>query len=195
MADWNKIKTEYITTDTSYRKLGEKYGIHYKVISEKGKDEKWVELRSQHRDKTLTKALEADSKKTVDRLTRIQDATDLLLDKIERAINELNIQLVKETHKEKVVEYNNPERPDKATKEITHETEKVHEMTSIIDRQGLKQIASALKDIKEVQMLKSELDRQEQEARIANLRKQAESEEDDNEIQVVITGKAKEYAK
>ena len=195
MADWNKIKTEYITTDTSYRKLGEKYGIHYKVISEKGKDEKWVELRSQHRDKTLTKALEADSRKTVDRLTRIQDATDLLLDKIERAINELNIQLVKETHKEKVVEYNNPERPDKATKEITHETEKVHEMTSIIDRQGLKQIASALKDIKEVQMLKSELDRQEQEARIANLRKQAESEEDDNEIQVVITGKAKEYAK
>ena len=195
MADWNKIKTEYITTDTSYRKLGEKYGIHYKVISEKGKDEKWVELRSQHRDKTLTKALEVDSRKTVDRLTRIQDATDLLLDKIEKAIHELNIQLVKETHKEKVVEYNNPERPDKATKEITHETEKVHEMTSIIDRQGLKQIASALKDIKEVQMLKSELDRQEQEARIANLRKQAESEEDDNEIQVVITGKAKEYAK
>ena len=119
----------------------------------------------------------------------------MLLDKIEKAIHELNIQLVKETHKEKVVEYNNPERPDKATKEITHETEKVHEMTSIIDRQGLKQIASALKDIKEVQMLKSELDRQEQEARIANLRKQAESEEDDNEIQVVITGKAKEYAK
>ena len=189
MADWNKIKTEYITTDTSYRKLGEKYGIHYKVISEKGKAEGWVELRSQHRDKTLTKALEADSKKTADRLTRIQDATDRLLDKIEQAISELNIQLVKETHKEKVVEYNNPERPDKATKEITHETEKVHEMTSIIDRQGLKQIASALKDIKEVQMLKSELDHQEQEARIANLRKQAEKEEkQDKDVTIVIEG-------
>lgn len=196
MADWQKIKTEYITTDTSYRKLGEKYGIHYKVISEKGKDEKWVELRSQHRDKTLTKALEADSRKTVDRLTRIQDATDRLLDKIEQAISELNIQLAKETHKEKVVEYNNLDRPDKPTKEITHETEKVIEFASIIDRQGLKQIASALKDIKEVQMLKSELDNQEQEARIKKLQKEAEQEnKPDSSIVIQFANGAEEFAK
>ena len=41
MADWNAIKTEYITTDTSYRKLGEKYEINYKVIADRGKAEKW----------------------------------------------------------------------------------------------------------------------------------------------------------
>lgn len=29
MADWNKIKTEYITTDTSYRKLAEKEWEEY----------------------------------------------------------------------------------------------------------------------------------------------------------------------
>ena len=195
MADWQKIKTEYITTDTSYRKLAQKYGVNSTTIAKRAGKEDWVSQRNQQASKTLSKTLAADSKRKADRMARIQDATDLLLDKIEQAITELNIQLAKETHKEKVVEYNNPERPDKPTKEIIHETEKILEFASIIDRQGLKQIASALKDIKEVQMLKSELDRQEQEARIANLRKQAESEEDDNEIQVVITGKAKEYAK
>ena len=196
MADWQKIKTEYITTNISYRALEQKYGINYKVIADKGKKEGWSQLRSQHRDKTLTKALEADSKKTVDRLSRIQTAADRLLDKIEQAITELNIQLAKETHKEKVVEYNNPDRPYKPTKEIVHETEKILEFASIVDRQGLKQIAAALKDIEEVQMLKSELDQREQEARIAKMRKEAEKEEhNDNTIVIQFAEGSEEYAK
>ena len=32
MADWQAIKTEYITTDTSYRKLSQKYDIGYQAI-------------------------------------------------------------------------------------------------------------------------------------------------------------------
>ena len=71
MVDWKKIKTEYITTNTSYRKLAEKYGVHYKVISERGKAEKWVELRSQHRDKTFTKAMEQISDRQADQMARI----------------------------------------------------------------------------------------------------------------------------
>ena len=193
MADWQKIKTEYITTNISYRALEQKYGINYKVIADKGKKEGWSQLRSQHRDKTLTKALEADSKKTVDRLSRIQTAADRLLDKIEQAITELNIQLAKETHREKIVEYNNADRPDKPTKEIVHETEKVVECASIVDRLGLKQIAAALKDIEDVQMLKSELDQREQEAKIRKLQKEAEQE--DTQTDVVITFKTEEEKK
>ena len=177
MADWQAIKTEYITTNTSYRKLAQKYGIHYKVISERGKDEKWVELRSQHRDKTLTKTLGKISDKQADKMARIDDLADMLLEKLEQAITELDLQLYKHTDKTKVIEYNNDRRPDKPTKETIHEEEKLLEAKSIVDRKGLKQIASALKDIKEVKMLRSELDRQEQEARIANLQKQAQKED------------------
>ena len=195
MADWKKIKTEYITTDTSYRKLAQKYGVHYKVISERGKAEKWVELRAQHRDKTLTKAVERISDRQADQMARIHGLADQLLDKVEQAIAELDLQLFKQVDKTKEIEYNNPQRADKPTKEIIHEEEKLLEVKSIVDRNGLKQIAAALKDIKEVKMLRSELDRQEQEARIANLKRQAEGEDEDNDIQVVITGKAKEYAK
>lgn len=177
-ADWNKIKTEYITTpDASYRKLAQKYGVNATTIAKKASKEGWLSQRQHQASKTLSKALAADSRRKADRLTRIQDATDRLLDKLEQAITELDIQLAKETHREKVIEYKNMERADKPTKEIIHETEKLIEVKSIIDRQGLKQIAAALKDIKEVQMLKSELDRQEQEARIKNLQKQAEKDE------------------
>ena len=196
MADWQAIKTEYITTDTSYRKLAEKYGIHYKVISERGKDEKWVELRSQHRDKTPTKTLDKISSKKADKMARIDDLADKLLEKLEQAITELDLQLYKHTDKTKVIEYINSERPDKPTKEIIHEEEKLLEAKSIVDRQGLKQIASALKDIKEVKQLRSELDEQEQRARIANLEKQADKESDNKEpIQVIIGGDLMEYSK
>ena len=196
MADWQAIKTEYITTDTSYRKLAQKYGIHYKVISERGKDEGWVELRSQHRDKTLTKTLGKISDKQADKLARIDDLADKLLEKLEQAITELDLQLAKHTDKTKTIEYNNDLRPDKPTREVVHEEEKLLEVKSIVDRQGLKQIASALKDIKEVKMLRSELDRQEQEARIANLRKNAEKDDDDTAdgvIEVVFAAGPEEW--
>ena len=187
MADWQAIKTEYITTQTSYRKLAEKYGIHYKVISERGKAEGWVELRSQHRDKTLTKTLDKISNKQSAKMARIDKLTDKLLDKLEQAITELDLQLAKHTDKTKTIEYNNDLRPDKPTKEVVHEEEKLLEVKSIVDRQGLKQIASALKDIKEVKMLRSELDKQEQEARIAALRqKSMTGDGDDDDTGVIL---------
>ena len=195
MADWQAIKTEYITTQTSYRKLAEKYGIHYKVISERGKAEGWVELRSQHRDKTLTKTLDKISNKQSAKMARIDKLTDKLLDKLEQAITELDLQLAKHTDKTKTIEYNNDLRPDKPTKEVVHEEEKLLEVKSIVDRQGLKQIASALKDIKEVKMLRSELDRQEQQARIDALRhKSMTGDGDDDDTGVILLPPRREAA-
>jgi hypothetical protein len=87
MANWQKIKTEYITTDTSYRKLGEKYGIHYKVIGDRAKAEGWVTLRSQHQNKTLTKALDRICNDQVDRAARLNSVADRLLDRVERLLD------------------------------------------------------------------------------------------------------------
>lgn len=189
MADWQAIKTEYITTDTSYRKLAQKHGVSYQAICHRSKDEGWIAQREQHMNKTISKAIDKISSKKADKMARIDDLADKLLEKLEQAITELDLQLYKHTDKTKVIEYNNSLRPDKPTKETIHEEEKLLEAKSIVDRQGLKQIASALKDIKEVKMLRSELDRQEQEARIANLRKQADKDEDKTEdIEVVFVG-------
>ena len=35
MADWEKIKAEYITTDISVRDLAQKHGVHYTTIGKK----------------------------------------------------------------------------------------------------------------------------------------------------------------
>ena len=187
--DWNAIKTEYITTDTSYRKLAAKYDVSYTAIGNKSRQEGWVEQRNQFINKTVSKTINSISNKKADRLTRIFDASDKLLEKLERAVEELDIQLYKQVNKTKVIEYNNFERPDKPTKEIIEETETVKEVTTIVDRAGLKAVTDALKNLKEVQMLRSELDMQEQEARIANLRRQAEADDDkDAVVKITIEG-------
>ena len=54
-ADWAKIEAEYITTDTSYRKLAEKFGIDQATIARKAKKEDWISKRQQHVSKTQAK--------------------------------------------------------------------------------------------------------------------------------------------
>ena len=186
MADWQAIKTEYITTETSYRKLAEKYGVSYVQIGNVGKEENWVELRKQHLDSILTKSLEADTRKKVDRAKRLREAADRLLDKVERAINELDLQMVTHKDKTKTIEYNNPQRADKPTKEVIHETEQILSVSSIVDRKGLQQIAAALKDIRDIHGIQTELDKQEQKARIANLQKQAEKDDGTTDVIEVV---------
>ena len=158
MADWQAIKTEYITTDTSYRKLADKYGVSRVQIGNVGKEEGWVELRRQYLDDTLTKTVDAISEQEVDRAKRIQTVADKLLNKIEAMVDAAEPEDI----------------PAKAIRALT----------------------AAVKDLKEIQSIKSDLDKQEQEARIANLRKQADKEDDNKEpIQVIIGGDLMEYSK
>ena len=192
--DWQAIKTEYITTKTSYRKLAAKYGVSATAIANKSKAENWLEQREQFLNKTFTKTVEVASKKQADRMARIMDASDRLLEKLEKAIGELDMHLATHKTKTKVIEYHNYERPDKPTKEIIEEEEKLIEFTSIIDRKGLLAVTDALKNLKDIQMIKSELDRQEQEAKIAKLRKEAEEEEKLTEVEVIIEGGEDDWA-
>ena len=72
-----------------------------------------------------------------------------------------------------------------------------HDSELLFDTQGMKHISGVLKDIKEIQMIRSDADVREQEARIANLRKQAEKDEDGS-TEVIVTfgsGDAEKWAK
>lgn len=151
MADWTKIKTEYITTQISYRALEKKYGINYRVIADRGKKEGWSQLRSQHQDRTLTKAVDKICEKKADRAARLSDVAEKLLEKVETLL----------------------EMDDKV----------------LLDTQGMKHISGVLKDIKDIQMIRSEADLREQEARIAKLRKEAEREDSGpNKVVIQIEG-------
>ena len=83
---------------------------------------------------------------------------------------------------------------DVADKLLCKISELMEEM--VVDTQSLKQLTSALKDLKEIKGFKTDADMREQEARIRNLEKQAEADEkDDKEIKVIIEGNLENYSK
>ena len=152
MADWQAIRTEYITTETSYRKLAQKYGINVTTIAKTASDEKWVEQRKQHAINTQAKTLEKISQQEANRAAKIHSVADKLLKKIEAMVDS--------------------EEP--------------------LDTKGIRALTAAVKDLKEIQSVKSDLDQQEQRARIANLQKQANPEQMDAP-KLVIEGLPEEF--
>lgn len=62
-----------------------------------------------------------------------------------------------------------------------------------IDRTALKSLSGTIKDIKDIQNIKTELDIEEQKARIANLKRQAEREEDGKEVVVEMSEEVVEF--
>ena len=150
MADWQKIKTEYITTDTSYRKLAQKHGVHYNAIANRAKQEGWISQRNQYCDKTMTNTLDAISDKQVDRAANLISVSDLLLSKV-KSLLETDAEVLSDT-------------------------------------QSMKHISGVLKDIKEIQMIRSDADMREQEARIRKLQKEAEQEEVNKDVTITIAG-------
>ena len=160
MADcnWKKIKTEYITTDVSLRKLAAKHNVGESTLFARASKEKWVEQREQHQSKTVAKTIDAISKKQVDRAANLVSVADILLAKV---------------------------------KDLVESDAEV-----MSDTQSLKHISGVLKDIKEIQMIKSDADLREQEARIAKLQKEAEAEgKKDNTIIIQFSEGSEEYAK
>ncbi|MBO5963027.1 MAG: hypothetical protein J6P97_00940 [Bacteroidales bacterium] len=139
--DWTQIKTEYITdSNSSYRKLAEKYGVPFTTLKDRARKEGWAKLKTQTQHDIVTKTIDKDIDKKVDRATRLMDATDELLGLIENTVKGLSAGTV------------------------------------VADKAILKQISGALKDIKDIQGFKTDLDIREQEARIRNLERQAEED-------------------
>lgn len=65
----------------------------------------------------------------------------------------------------------------------------------MLDRTALKSLSGTIKDIKDIQSLKTALDIEEQKARIAILKKQAESDTVDKEVKVTFEGDFELYSK
>lgn len=149
--DWNVIKAEYIAGGTSYRKLAEKYNVSFNTIQGIAKQEKWVELRNQAKDKSTTKMVNSIAKGIAKNAVKINTVADKLLDKIIKLL----------------------------------------EAKEAVDSQTIKQCTSALKDIKDIKGIKSEIDLKEQEARIDKLRKDIEADKpsEDKPCGVVVVPK------
>ncbi len=154
MADWRKIKAEYIK-GASYRKLADKYKVSFSQIQKVGAREKWTDLRDQSRRKQDEKIVESIATQGARRVDGIQSLADLLLEKIKDGVND---------------------------------------GTLIVDSQSIRQITASIKDLRDIKGMKSELDMQEQMARIEKLRKEATIENESKDIKVIIAGDLDAYS-
>ena len=89
MVEWEKIKAEYIRGGTSYRKLAEKFGVPFGTLKKIASREGWAKLRTQADEKAVTKLIEEEVKRRVERGKRIDKACDSLLSLVEKVIKEV----------------------------------------------------------------------------------------------------------
>lgn len=148
--DWVKIKTEYVTTGISQRELAIKYNLSLSGISKRAKAEDWVKRRQSYQNRRASKVerkvIERDAEKVLTQMERLSKATDRLLEKVEIAIEQLDrYVLVQTTSSVK------NEQLKSGKKKTTTKKEKLSEgKSSIIDRKGLQEISTTLKNIKDI---------------------------------------------
>ena len=158
MIDWNVIENEYVNGNISYRELSKKYNVSFNTLQVRAKDYGWVKKRKEQQEKIKAKLRQKTAEKIANaeanRLARISTAADKLLEKIELATEQLDQFLVTNKAKEKVVQYeHNKAGFGKPKKEIVKEIEQQNIVKiDYIDKAGLKQLASALKDLKDIQI-------------------------------------------
>ena len=147
--DWEQIRTEYITGDSSYRQLSGKYGVSLSDVGSHGAQEGWVSHRKQYRDKVRTKTMEKianrEAGQNAKRAAKVGELADALLLKLGEAIE-----------------------------------------SGDLDPKSIRSLTASLRDLQEIKGDKPELDRQEQEARIAALRARSQEDADDDETGVIL---------
>lgn len=150
--DWTNLEKEYILGD--YKSVSvflkekniPRNGSVQKAV--KGWNEKKAQKEFKKSSKTIEKVIEKESEKEAEKIVNIKDTAEQLLDKINLSILELDKYFSRNTKKSKAIEYDY--KVGKPSKETVEEHEEIQEFNSIIDRSGLKQLTSALKDLNDI---------------------------------------------
>lgn len=179
---WTEIKTEYITGDMSYRTLAEKYKIGYPRLQARATAENWVAERGKFKEKLIQKSIDLISDEQAERIARAVRIGDRMLEKVEESLEQIDMLLCERTVSTKKIEKDKDGTPcEKITTRKSFSQKKV-----AIDRAGLRQLSAVLKDLREIGIFRSELDKKEQEARINKLQKGVDVEDKNKRIVVEI---------
>lgn len=167
--DWTRIKKEYISSDISIRALAKKHGISYSTLQHRATREDWNLLRQGG------ESVPTEIRQTIDLAAR------RLLEKLNQAVEELDHQEIVTRTKVKT-----------ADGEVNTE-QRCFEPGGKVDCKDLKVLTGALKDLRDIQMVRYPLDIREQEAKIRNLERQF-TQAGDTAVTVTLEGEAEEYA-
>lgn len=91
-AEWDKIKAEYLASDTTYAALAKKYNVSFSTLSKKATSEGWPEARRKVGEKVAkkieTRAARAREEKALKGVQLARYITDLWTDNL-KALNTL----------------------------------------------------------------------------------------------------------
>lgn len=167
--DWMTIKQEYINSDISLRALSKKHNINYTTLYGRAKREDWNAQR-------LTgENIHPEIRQAMDDIAR------KLLVMLDRAVDELDNSLIVTKSKVKT-------QDGECTTERRYFTPGGN-----VDCKDLKVLTAALKDIREIQLVRDPLDIREQEAKIRNLERQLKSSAD-TAVTVTMDNEVEEFA-
>lgn len=167
---WGRIRTEYVTGSLSQRKLADKHGVSLSELGRRCKQEGWVALRREHQRKTMAMALDKISDAQAEQMAvELTQAAGELLAMVRTGIRSLNRPV--RGHTETIEQ-------DGITTQQEWTT--LDEPDGQVDMRGARAAANALRDVYAILGLKTELERQEQEARIAALRARVPANDDDD---------------
>ena len=150
--DWKQLEKEYILGD--YKSVSaflkdkgiKRNGSVQQAV--KGWNEKKVQKEFKKGSKTIEKVIEKEAEKEAQQIVDIKSiANDLALNII-KANSQLETYIVKNKKKTKKVKYDY--KVSKPSEEEITEKEEIETTEGIIDRQGLKILTSALKDLNEI---------------------------------------------
>lgn len=152
--DWNELEREFLTGN--YRSVNQFFkekGISRNKSSiEKTKnwEQKKHTKNTKKTQKIVEKVIEKQSEIEAEQKIKINDVAQRLLEKIDIATDELNKYVNKKTRKTKKKFTIKDATGTKVDNEIITEEMKIEEVSSIINKSGLKTLASALKDLSDI---------------------------------------------
>lgn len=95
--DWASIRAEYLKSNISLKKLGEKHGVSLSAMQKKSAQGKWSEKRKQFRadkaEKVSERLHERDVKQTVKDIERVCRTAGKLIDKVNKALAQIDKQV------------------------------------------------------------------------------------------------------
>lgn len=137
--NWEAVRAEYISdAKSTYRSLGEKYGVSPNAISVRSRGENWREQRRRRSEDVSRKIIEAQTRSDVERFAQVSSAAQSLIDQIELAVND------KDQFYRYIVTSVTPE-PDGST--VSEKSERIF---SKMDTKALRELTASLREALEI---------------------------------------------
>lgn len=204
--DWDAMKTEYVTTKTTYSRLAEKYGVSISQIKIVAAREGWTKERKKFAARVQQKAYRKACNHEADRLSRLITATTGAIDVAMRAINDdeqFNRYLVERREKYAVPvadeDAEDGELPPDG--KLVTERQWIEERTyQKVDTKALKDLTGVLKDltglVRDLYGIPTQAQAEAQRIAAERLeldRKKAEDGSTDTHVELEIVGLPEEY--